>query len=203
MTESEDNQQGNVPVLNNTIPLKKEKKENSIWELVKFALIAIAIVIPIRVFIAQPFIVSGLSMFPTFHNSDYLIVDQISYRFKKPQRGDVVIFKYPKDPSKYFIKRLIGLPNEEVILNGNTVKIKNKEHPDGFILDEPYIKNQSNNMMDVIIHDDEYFMMGDNRSASSDSRVWGVLPKRFITGRALIRLLPIKGIDLFPGKNNY
>ena len=203
MTESEDNQQGNVPVLNNTIPPKKEKKENSIWELVKFALIAIAIVIPIRVFIAQPFIVSGLSMFPTFHNSDYLIVDQISYRFKKPQRGDVVIFKYPKDPSKYFIKRLIGLPNEEVILNGNTVKIKNKEHPDGFILDEPYIKNQSNNMMDVIIHDDEYFMMGDNRSASSDSRVWGVLPKRFITGRALIRLLPIKGIDLFPGKNNY
>lgn len=181
----------------------KEKKENSIWELVKFALIAIAIVIPIRMFIAQPFIVSGLSMFPTFHNSDYLIVDQISYRFKKPERGDVLIFKYPKDPSKYFIKRVIGLPNERVLLKGNTVTIVNNEHPDGFVLDEPYIQNQSNNMMNVVVGDDEYFMMGDNRSASSDSRIWGTLQKKYITGRALVRLLPVKNINIFPGKETY
>lgn len=181
----------------------KEKKENSIWELVKFALIAIAIVIPIRMFIAQPFIVSGLSMFPTFHNSDYLIVDQISYRFKKPERGDVLIFKYPKDTSKYFIKRVIGLPNERVLLKGNTVRIVNNEHPDGFVLDEPYIQNQSNNMMNVVVGDDEYFMMGDNRSGSSDSRIWGNLQKKYITGRALVRLLPVKNINIFPGKETY
>ncbi len=189
MTEPQNNQAG--------------QKENSLWELVKFALLAIAIVIPIRAFIAQPFIVSGLSMFPTFHDGDYLIIDEISYKLESPQRGDVVVFRYPKDTTKFFIKRIIGLPGEEILLTGNKITIKNTEHPEGFTLSEPYIQNQSNNMMDVTLPADQYFVMGDNRSASSDSRVWGNLPKNLITGRALIRLLPFKDAHVFPGKETY
>ena len=200
MTEHEKNQE---PLNEERVPPRPEKKENSLWELIKFALLAVAIVIPIRAFVAQPFIVSGLSMFPTFHDGDYLIVDEISYRFEDPARGDVVIFRYPKDPSKFFIKRIIGLPGEELILSGEKIRIKNAEHPEGFELAESYVKNISTSMTDITLGADQYFVMGDNRSASSDSRAWGTLPKNLITGRALVRLLPIKDIEFFPGEANY
>lgn len=178
-------------------------KENSFWELIRFAIIAVAIVLPIRIFIAQPFVVSGSSMVPTFLDGEYLIVDEISYRLGEPERGDVVIFRYPKDPTKFFIKRVIGLPNETVDVDGNEVTIFNKENEQGVILDQPYLRSVSGVKTHTVLDDDEYFVMGDNRPGSSDSRVWGPVERKFIVGRAFLRLLPIDEIKFMPGKYEY
>ncbi len=180
-----------------------QKKSSGIWETIKFAFIAFIIVWPIRAFVAQPFIVSGSSMFPTFENNQYLIIDQISYRFEKPERGDVVIFKYPNDTSKYFIKRVIGLPGETVIIEGSQVSVKNPETGEIFKIPEPYVKNQSENKIETKLGDTEYYVMGDNRSASSDSRYWGNLDEHFIVGKAMIRILPANSFGLNPGHFNY
>lgn len=175
------------------------KKSSFIKELIKYALVALAIVVPIRTWIAQPFIVNGSSMDTTFANGQYLIVDEISYRFKAPERGDVLIFKYPNDPSKYFIKRLIGLPGETVIVKNGSVSIKNAAHPDGVALNESYTSSQTFGNIQVTLTNDEYFVMGDNRLVSSDSRVWGPLPKEDLIGRPIVRLLPMSAAGLFPG----
>lgn len=177
-----------------------QPSENSFLEIARFALIALLIVLPIRWFVAQPFIVSGASMENTFHDKEYLIVDQLSYRFAEPKRGDVIIFKYPNDPSKYFIKRIIGLPGETVSLSGAAVTIKNQAHPQGFTLAEPYAQaGHGGRDQDLTLGPDEYFVMGDNRDHSSDSRSWGVLEKDKIVGRAFLRLLPPATIGVFPG----
>lgn len=168
---------------------------------IRFALISLAIVLPIRMFVAQPFLVHGASMDPTFADGDYLIVDQISYRFQKPQRGDVIIFKYPKDKSKFFIKRIIGLPGEEVTVNNNEISIKSPIYgPVDF--KEDYIKNRDifPRNINTKLADDEYFVMGDNRPASSDSRDWGPLKRNLITGQVLVRLLPISHAEIKPGQ---
>jgi signal peptidase I len=173
----------------------------SFWELVRFALIALVIVVPVRLFIAEPFVVSGTSMVPTFQNGDYLIVDKISYELGSPHRGDVVVFRYPKNPSQFFIKRVIGLPGETVDVKSqeNLVTITNKEHPDGFALDESFVKNVGGIDDHIVLGDNEYFVMGDNRIASSDSRYWGPVTKNFFVGKVFSRLLPITNIDLWPG----
>lgn len=184
----------------------KSKDSGSFWELVRFALIALIIVIPFRLFVAQPFKVSGSSMIPTFQDQNYLIVDEISYRLEKPKRGDVVIFHPPgQNKSIYYIKRVIGLPGETIKISGSTVTIINDDHKDGFVLDEPYVKNKStSDNMEKTLGSSDYFVMGDNRPWSSDSRSWGVLPIENIIGRAFLRLLPIKEISAFPGEyNNY
>lgn len=183
--------------------IMENKKENSFWELIKFIVISLAIVIPVRMFVMQPFIVSGLSMFPTFHDKEYLIVDELSYNFRDPVRGEVVIFKYPKNPSIFYIKRVIGLPNETVKIHGTTVTIINEEHPEGFLIDQPYVENTSTTPNETKLGDGEYFVMGDNRSASSDSRYWGALPRKNIIGRAYIRLLPIAQATVLPGEYTY
>ena len=168
-------------------------------ELFKFALIALFIVLPFRIFIAQPFIVNGASMDPTFRSGDYLIVDQISYKFEEPERGSPVIFKYPNDRTKYFIKRIIGLPHETVVIQGEEVIIKNSEHPEGFSIDEPYIEFKKSDNITVNLEEGEYFVMGDNRLGSSDSRAWGPLTEKDIVGRPLLRLFPINKVEVFPG----
>ncbi len=177
-----------------------EKKKENIWDLIKFAVIAFAIVIPIRMFIAQPFIVNGESMVPTFHNGEYLIVDEISYIIGEPERGEVVIFRYPNDPKRFFIKRIIGLPNEKIIINKNEVKIMNAEHPEGFILDEPYVTEYFEGNGTYRTGEKNYFVLGDNRNKSSDSRIWGLLPHKLMIGRAYLRLLPLKEISYLPGE---
>lgn len=181
------------------------KQENSFKEILKFALIAIIIVVPIRFFVAQPFIVSGASMESTFSNGQYLIVDQLSYRFNSPKRGDVIIFRYPKDPSKFFIKRIIGLPGESIEIQNKTITIRDENNPGGLVLSEPYLddSNVRSSFITISLADNEYFVLGDNRKASSDSRIWGALDEELIIGRALIRLFPINTIKIFPGKNNY
>lgn len=178
-----------------------EKKEHPITEIIRFAVLAIIIVVPIRMFIAQPFIVSGASMDTTFENGQYLIVDQLSYYFDDPARGDVIVFRYPRDPSKFFIKRVIGLPGDTVIIEDAEVIIKNELYPNGLILDETYVKSMAvAGPQTEVLGPREYFVMGDNRDHSSDSRVWGALQKERIVGRAWARLFPPQAIDFLPGK---
>ena len=183
------------------LPTKPIKKESFLGEIVKFTIVALFIVLPVRLFIAQPFIVSGASMDPTFATGEYLIVDQLSYHVGNPTRGQVAIFKYPKDETKYFIKRVIGLPGETVIINGTNVIIKNKEHPDGFTLNEPYISlnNEKEDTQTTTLKPGEYFVMGDNRKESFDSRSWGILPRDLIIGTPFVRLFPANKISIFPG----
>ena len=175
------------------------KKNSSFLEIVKFAVIAIIIVAPIRMFIAKPFIVSGQSMDPTFQNGEYLIVDQLTYRFEDPSYGDVIIFKYPRDTSKYFIKRVIGQPKDTIEIKNGTIPIYNEKSPEGFALPDEYVKYKSFDNFSIILKDHEYFVMGDNRPESSDSRFWGPLKDSLIVGRPFIRLFPFSKIDLFPG----
>ncbi len=184
----------------NPEPVAPPKTEHPILEIVRFSLIALIIVIPIRMFIAQPFIVSGASMEETFQSGEYLIVDQLSYQFHTPNRGDVIVFRYPNDPSKFFIKRVIGLPGETIAIDGNVVTITNEVSPNGIILDEPYIKSMDNGTtMTEKLGAREYFVMGDNRDQSSDSRVWGVLQEERIIGRAFLRLFPPQVFEYLPG----
>ncbi len=180
--------------------LEKENKKNSFWELFRFVLIAIVIVIPIRIFIAQPFVVSGSSMYPTFENKEYLIVDEISYRINNPKRNDVVVFKYPNDTKKFFIKRIIGLPNETVKIEQNQITIINEENPDGFKLEQSFIKENWSSDIIFELKKDEYFVMGDNRNQSSDSRYWGAVPEKLLIGKAFLRLLPLNKISILPGQ---
>lgn len=177
---------------------KKVLKQN-VFEFLKFAIIALIIVIPIRLFIAQPFIVSGDSMYPTFHDKEYLIVDELSYNLENINRQDVVIFKFPLNPKKFFIKRIIGMPNEVITIENGVITIKNKENPEGFVLEEPYLVEPYNSSYTFVTGPDEYFVMGDNRNRSSDSRVWGNVNKKFLTGKAYLRLFPIKQASFLPG----
>lgn len=181
--------------------VETEKAEHPLTEIVRFSLIAILIVVPVRLFIAQPFIVSGASMNETFQSGEYLIVDQVSYYFEQPKRGEVIVFRYPRDPSKFFIKRIIGLPGDTVSITDGVVSIKNEENPDGFTLDESYYAEPMPPAapMTETLGTREYFVMGDNRDESSDSRSWGVLQEERIVGRALFRLFPPQTLDYFPG----
>jgi signal peptidase I len=178
---------------------KIKKGLEGFWDLIKFAIIALLIVIPIRMFIAQPFVVSGESMFPTFHDGQYLIVDEISYILGNVHRGDVVVFRYPNDTKRFFIKRIIGMPNEEISINNGKITIINKANPNGFTLTEPYIDEPFNTTANYKTGDNEYFTMGDNRNRSSDSRVWGILPSKLLIGRAFLRLFPVSTISYLPG----
>lgn len=191
----ENNISENVPLVKN----KSKEFFKNVWDLVRFATVALAIVIPIRLWIAQPFVVSGESMFPTFNDKEYLIVDEISFILGKENRGDVVVFRYPGDTSRYFIKRIIGMPNETIVINDGKVTIINKENPDGFTLDEPYIKEAFHTTGTYTTSEDEYFVMGDNRNRSSDSRIWGILPKKLMIGRAYLRLIPLEALSYLPG----
>ncbi len=170
-------------------------------EIIHFSILALIIVLPIRMFVAQPFIVSGASMETTFYSGQYLIVDQLSYHFEEPRHGEVIVFRYPKDPSKFFIKRIIGVPGDTVRIDGNKVTISNTAHPEGVLLDEEYVFAMNpNTTLEETLGEDEYFVMGDNRNASSDSRMWGVLHRENIVGRAFLRLFPFTEADVFPGK---
>jgi len=167
-------------------------------------ILAIIIVLPIRLYIAQPFIVNGASMDPAFETSQYLIIDQISYRFEEPKRGEVIVFYFPEDTSKFFIKRIIGLPEETVTIERGNVSVTTASG-ENISLDEPYIapQNASDSTLAVKLGKNEYFVMGDNRESSSDSRIWGPLPRDLIVGRALVRLFPPTKMSIFPGLHDY
>lgn len=163
-----------------------------IWETAKIVIIALAIVVPIRYFLFQPFFVKGQSMEPNFENGDYLIIDELSYRLRAPERGEIIVFKYPHDITQRYIKRIIGLPGETVEINGGQVIIL-KEGSDPWILNESsYLDSsvQTIGNQKATLGPDEYFVLGDNRPVSSDSRRWGVVPKEDIVGKVYLRAWP-------------
>ncbi|TSC71540.1 MAG: signal peptidase I [Parcubacteria group bacterium Gr01-1014_70] len=169
-----------------------------VWEFAKIVLVSLAIVLPIRFFVAQPFIVRGASMEPTFQDGEYLIIDELSYFFRPPERGEVIVFRYPADPSQFFIKRIVGLPGETVIIENGSVAVQNESNPNGFLLNESYLPPSLETVPNVrkTLQTGEYFVLGDNRRESSDSRVWGVLAERFLVGRTLLRLWPFTELGL-------
>ncbi|MBU1091615.1 signal peptidase I [Patescibacteria group bacterium] len=183
---------------NKEVTVKKTGFKQSVWEFIKFVIIAVIIVVPIRLWVAQPFIVSGSSMVPNFENGEYLIVDEFSYHFREPQRGEVIIFRFPQDPSRFFIKRIIGLPGEKVEMKNDNIHIYNEEFPEGMTIEESYLADdlKTGNGLIMILDENEYFVLGDNRSMSSDSRIWGSLDKDLVIGRAWIRLWPFNKISI-------
>ncbi len=173
-------------------------REDSFFvEAIKMIVLALLIVIPIRYFLFQPFFVQGSSMYPSFEDRDYLVVDQITYRFREPKRGEVVIFKYPKDPSQLYIKRIIGMPGESLeIKNGEIIIINNSGE---LILNEKYVSSDNLTLGNIKaeLGENEYFLLGDNRMFSSDSRRWGAVPRENIIGKAYLRAWPIDSISVF------
>jgi len=195
---------------NNQFEWKTKSTYDSIWqtigefmvEIVKVVIISLAIIIPVRYFLIQPFYVKGASMEPNFHDHEYLIINEIVYRFFEPQRGDIVVFRYPKDPSQYFIKRIIGLPGEKVKIKDNKVYIYNDQYPNGIAINEDiYLADEEPTpnigKTEFILGQGEYFVLGDNREASLDSRKFGTVSRRLIIGKAWVRGWPFDKITIF------
>lgn len=171
----------------------------SLLEVLEIAVIAIGVVFVVRTFLVQPFLVDGSSMYPTFQNGDYVLTDELTYHIRPPERGEVVVFHDVSDPSVYLIKRIIGLPGETVIVQNGQVTIKNAQHPDGFVLDESYLPSGTVTGDDGTwtLSSTSYMMMGDNRSVSYDSRMWGPLPAKNIVGMVRFRLWPLSSMKVF------
>jgi len=169
------------------------------WDIIKVAVIALILAGLIRYFLVQPFFVEGASMEPNFENGEYLLVDELSYYFRSVERGEVVVFHYPLDTSKYYIKRVIGLPEETVEIKNSRVIIYNDEHPDGLALSEDYLPKSliTDGQIKEKLGKNEYFVLGDNRPVSYDSRRWGVVPKNDIVGRVWVRAWPFSRVAIF------
>lgn len=168
-------------------------------EVVEVAFVAVAAVFIVRTFLIQPFLVSGASMEPSFSHGDYLLVDELTYYFRKPERGEVVVFKYPGDESVYYIKRIIGLPGEEVRVREGVVTVVSREHPEGLKLAESYLPQdlKTPRNADVTLNESQYFVMGDNRLQSFDSRDWGPVTQEEVIGIARLRLWPLTEVMAF------
>ena len=196
---------------NTTVTSSPTPPEHNTWksivkEIIIFAIIAFGIVLPFRAFIAEPYVVDGASMDPTFHTGDYLIVNKISYELGTPKRNTVIVFKYPVDTSKNFIKRVIGLPGDTLTMKNNVLKITNAENPNGITMDQSYIKdpcvtadNNCISSFQITLKPGEYYVMGDNRSGSFDSRYWGTVPAKDILGEPVVQLWPLNKIAILPG----
>ena len=170
------------------------------FELIQVVAVSLAIIIPVRYFLIQPFYVKGASMEPSFFDHEYLIIDELSYRFNNPQRGDIIVFRYPNDPKQFFIKRVIGLPGETVEVSEGTVKVYNDRYPNGITLDEKAYLDQeylSAGKRTVTLKSDEYFVMGDNPPASLDSRFFGAVKRPAIVGRVWLRGWPFDRWKVF------
>jgi len=168
-------------------------------ENLEMIIIAFLIVLPVRYFLIQPFIVHGSSMEPTFFTQDYLIIDELSYHFRSPDRYEVIVLKAPNHPNQYYIKRIIGLPNETVEINNGEVAIiepagKKIDLQENFL---PASTMTSGNLT-ITLNPEQYFVLGDNRVASYDSRNWGPFNKDLIVGRVWLRLWPFNRLTVFP-----
>ncbi|MDO8668899.1 MAG: signal peptidase I [Candidatus Buchananbacteria bacterium] len=183
-------------------PGKFKRLLDFIWEMAKITLISLVIVLPIRYFLIQPFYVKGASMEPNFHDHEYLIIDEISYRFNEPKRGDIIVFKYPKDPRQFFIKRVIGLPGETVKIDNGSIFITPVGGQSN-VLKEDYLASGVETRLPVSgygelkLKDNEYYLMGDNRDQSQDSRTFGPVRSDFIIGRTWLRGWPFNKLTLF------
>jgi len=173
-----------------------------IWDLVKVICISLAIIIPVRYFLIQPFYVKGASMEPNLYDHEYLIINEIGYRVDDPERGDIIVFKYPLDQSQFFIKRIIGLPGEKVEIKDGMIYLYSDE--DGsvrqYVLTEteyldPSVKTHGNRVYSL--GNDEFFVLGDNRAQSLDSRSFGPVYKDLIMGKVWFRGWPFNRFEIF------
>lgn len=167
----------------------------SLWETIEVGFIAVIAVLVIRNFLVQPFLVEGASMEPNFSSGDYLLIDELTYHFRQPERGEVIVFHYPGNESTYYIKRIIGLSGERLVFKDGKITIFSKNHPEGFTLDEIYLPQGLETAgNEVILKNNQYFTLGDNRSFSFDSRSWGPLDKSKIVGLVRLRLWPFNKV---------
>lgn len=174
------------------------KIKGRIIELIEFVAIVGAILVVLRFFIAEPHKVSGGSMIPNFHDGDYIITNKLALRFTQPQRGEVVILQNPRNPEQVFIKRVIGLPNDRIRISSGRVMVNNQP------IDENYLpknlKTPAGTFLEEeeegVVPDGQYFVMGDNRGGSSDSREWGPISLRLIIGQAWFRYWPLPKFGL-------
>ncbi len=174
-----------------------KKAASYFWETIRFAAVTLLIVIPIRAYVAQPFIVSGVSMVPSFENGEYLVIDELSYLLRAPKRGEVVVFRYPLDQSKFFIKRVIGLPGETVEIHDGKVFIKTGQTETAW--NYPVIQTETMGGNGIYpLGPGQYFVLGDNRGMSLDSRAWGSVDEKLIKGRVFVRLFPFNRLSLLP-----
>jgi signal peptidase I len=164
-----------------------KKVVSFLWELSKIGVVAVLIVVPLRMYVFQPFLVKGDSMVPNFHNGDYLIVDELSYKFRSPERGEVIVLKFPYDPSQRFIKRIVGLPGETIEIQDGKVVVYLADTKEAFVLEETEYLGavRTPGSVKVQLREGEYFILGDNREFSSDSRSWGPLTRQYIVGKML------------------
>jgi len=170
-----------------------------VWETIKVVIISLAIIVPVRFFLIQPFYVQGASMEPNFFDNEYLVIDEISYRFNEPQRGDIIVFRYPRDPKQFFIKRIIGMPGEEIQIRDGQIRIIPLEG-EGYILGESeYLPKEikTKGLINVRLKADEYYVLGDNRNSSLDSRSFGSLEKDAIVGKVWLRGWPLSRVTVF------
>ncbi len=187
-----------------------------LWEIVKIVVLALIIIIPVRAFFFQPFFVQGSSMEPNFHDGEYLVVGEFGYKetsigfggtslfdvmpFKELHRGDAVVFRPPGITGQFFIKRVVGLPGETIEINNSHIIIKNAQAPGGFVLNErAYLLPSVETIGDRVLtlNNDEYFLLGDNRTASRDSRAFGPVSKSRITGKVMLRAWPFSRFTFF------
>lgn len=173
------------------------------WILAVFVIIKI-----VQIFLIQPFIVDGGSMLPNFTNKDILLISKISYKISSPKRGDVVVFKFLKEGSqmsgKYFVKRLIALPGDKIIVNNGMTTIITKDKSGKEIIikgNEDFVRyKEITQNVNLVLGEDEYFVMGDNRAGSYDSRAWGPVHYSQLSGPVLLELFD--NFSLFPQFKN-
>lgn len=175
-----------------------------ILDILETLVVSLAIFVVTYVFVAQVHQVKGDSMLNNFRDGEQIITNKLTYKFREPKRGDVIVFKYPNAPQYDYIKRIIGLPRESIQLTNGLVKIYNQDNPDGFLLSEVYIDSNvvttgKSFLADGQVYkipDNDYFVMGDNRERSSDSRQWGPLPYNDIIGTSWVRYWPPQALAL-------
>ncbi|EKD23852.1 MAG: hypothetical protein ACD_81C00165G0003 [uncultured bacterium] len=168
-------------------------------EIIEIVLVAVLVVFGVRTFLVQPFLVSGASMEPNFHGGDYILINELSYRFREPERGEVVVFRYPGDEKTFFIKRVMGLPGERIVVTDGELYVYSEENAEGKLITEGYLPRDLRTVgeKDITLATGEYFVMGDNRDASFDSRQWGALKRDEIIGSVWVRLWPLNKVMAF------
>jgi len=172
--------------------LKNRRGIADIVDALQPVVMAFGIFMMVYVFLAQPHKVDGKSMMPNFHDQEFILTDKITYKSKEPQRQDVIIFHAPPPYDSDFIKRIIGLPGEKIMVSGGYVYINGKKLDEIYIPPEFRTSERSflRENVEYQIPENYYFVMGDNRDGSSDSREWGPIERKAIVGRAIFRYWP-------------
>ena len=166
--------------------------KSAFLELFESVAIAIILAVLIRLFIFQPFYIPSGSMEPNLQIGDRIIVSKLTYRFSEPQRGDVIVFKFPLDPSRDFVKRAVALGGETVAISDSTLFIDGQPVPEHYL--PPDLRFGDFGPREI--PQDHYLMLGDNRNSSDDSRMWGALQEDYIVGKAVVIYWPINRISL-------